>query len=163
MKLLKFLPVLLLVGGLAFTGCKPKDADLKAAIEKSIKETPATAAVMVMVNEGVATLSGEVADEATKTALEATVKAIKGVKSVQNNTLLPAPPPTPAPVVITTDDPLTAAVKDATKDFPEIAATVKEGVIAVTGEITAARWKALKMTLDGLKPKKVDGSALKIK
>jgi hypothetical protein len=54
-------------------------------------------------------------------------------------------------------------VKDATKDFPEIAATVKEGVIAVTGEITAARWKALKMTLDGLKPKKVDGSALKIK
>jgi hyperosmotically inducible periplasmic protein len=162
MKRLKLLPLLVLVAGLAFTGCKPKDADIKAAVEKSLKATPATAGVMVMVNEGVATLSGEVADDATKASLDATVKAIKGVKTVQNNTTVPAPvvftPPT-----ITADDALTTAVKDATKDFAGITATVADGVVKVTGQITAAKWKALKMTLDALKPKKVDGSGLTIK
>lgn len=163
MKLLKLLPAFILVAGLAFTGCKPKDADVKASIEKSLKETPATANVMVMVNEGVATLSGEVADDATKTSLDAKVKDIKGVKSVVNNTTVPAPAPVFTPPTITADDPLTAAVKDATKDFPGITATVTDGVIKVTGEITAAKWRALKMTLDGLHPKKVDGAGLTIK
>jgi hypothetical protein len=162
MKLLKLLPAFILVAGLAFTGCKPKDADVKASIEKSLKETPATANVMVMVNEGVATLSGEVADDATKTSLDAKVKDIKGVKSVVNNTTVPAPvvftPPT-----IAADDPLMAGVKDATKDFPGVTATVNEGVIKVTGDITAAKWKTLKMALDGLHPKKVDASELKVK
>lgn len=161
MKIFRLLPAIMLMATLAFTGCKPKDADIKAAVEKSLKETPATAAVMVMVNEGVATLSGEVADEATKAALDANVKGVKGVKSVQNNTTLPAPPA--APVQITADDPLATAVRDATKDFSEVTASVADGVISVTGEITAARWKTLKMSLDGLNPRKVDAAGLKIK
>lgn len=160
--MLKLIPVLLLVGGLAFTSCTPKDADIKAAIEKSLKENTATANVMVMVNEGEATLSGEVPDEATRASLDEKVKAVKGVKSVQNNTTPPAPQPA-APVVITPDDPLSAAVTDATKDFPGITATVSDGVIMVAGEITAARWRVLKMSLDGLKPKRVDASGLTIK
>ncbi len=161
MKIFRLLPAIMLMATLAFTGCKPKDADIKAAVEKSLKETLATAAVMVMVNEGVATLSGEVADEATKAALDANVKGVKGVKSVQNNTTLPAPPA--APVQITADDPLATAVRDATKDFSEVTASVADGVISVTGEITAARWKTLKMSLDGLNPRKVDAAGLKIK
>lgn len=161
MKIFRLLPAIMLMATLAFTGCKPKDADIKAAVEKSLKETPATAAVMVMVNEGVATLSGEVSDEATKAALDAKVKGVKGVKSVQNNTTLPAPPA--APVQITADDPLATAVRDATKDFSEVTASVADGVISVTGEITAARWKTLKMSLDGLNPRKVDAAGLKIK
>lgn len=160
MKILRLVPAMFLLATLAFTGCKPKDADIKASIEKSLKETPATSGVMVMVNEGVATLSGEVADEATKAAMENKVKDIKGVKSVQDNTTLPAATPT---VVITADDPLTSAVRDATKDFSEVTASVADGVISVTGEITAARWKTLKMALDGLRPKKVDAAGLKIK
>ncbi len=163
MKIVKLLPMLLLMAGLAFTGCKLKDADIKASIEKSLKENPATAGVMVMVNEGVATLSGEVPDAAAKTALEASVKTMKGVKSVQDNTTVPAPVTVTAPPVITADDPLMSAVKDATKDYPGVNATVAAGVVTVTGEITAAKWKALKMTLDALNPKKVDGAGLKIK
>ncbi len=161
MKILRLLPALVLLATLAFTGCKPKDADIKASVEKSLKETPATSGVMVMVNEGVATLSGEVPDEAAKTAMDAKVKAVKGVKSVQDNTTLPAPPA--APVQITADDPLSNAVRDATKDFSEVNASVSDGVISVTGAITAARWKTLKMALDGLRPRRVDASGLKIK
>lgn len=162
MKIAKLLPLLALVAGLTFTGCKPKDADIKANIEKSLKESPSTAGVMVMVNEGVATLSGEVPDAATQSGLDAKISGMKGVKSVQNNTMLPVAA-TAAPVQVTADDPLSAAVTDATKDFPGVTAMVNDGVITVTGEITAARWKALKMSLDGLKPKRVDGSGLTIK
>ncbi len=161
MKIAKLLPLLALVAGLTFTGCKPKDADIKANIEKSLKESPATAAVMVMVNEGVATLSGEVPDAATQSSLDSKVAGIKGVKSVQNNTMLPAA--AAAPVQITADDPLTSSVADATKDYPGVSTTVNDGVITVTGEITAARWKALKMSLDGLKPRRVDATGLTIK
>src|SRR5688500_13875005 len=111
MKIAKLLPLLALVAGLTFSGCKPKDADIKANIEKSLKESPSTSGVMVMVNEGVATLSGEVPDAATKSALDAKVAGIKGVKSVQNNTNLPVA--TTAPVQVTADDPLKASVTDA--------------------------------------------------
>jgi hyperosmotically inducible periplasmic protein len=154
MKILRLLPVLVLVAGLAFTGCKPKDADIKASIEKSLKESPATAGVMVMVNEGVATLSGEVPDQASKTALEATVKSMKGVKSVQDNTTLPAPPA--AAVEITADDPLMSAVKDATIDFPTVTATVASGIITLTGELKKDQLSKLMMTLNSLKPKKIE-------
>lgn len=161
MKMERLIPVLLLVGGLAFTSCKPKDADIKASIEKTLKDNPSTANVMVMVNEGVVTLSGEVPDAATQASLDEKVKGVKGVKTVQNNTTPPAP--APAPVVVTADDPLSIAVRDATKDFAGVTATVADGVITVAGEITKARWRVLKMTLDGLKPKRVDASGLTIK
>ena len=164
MKILRLIPALLLVAGLSFTGCKPKDADIKTDIEKALKDNPAASGVMVMVNEGVATLSGEVADAAAQASVGTTASGVKGVKSVTNNTTVAAPPAPPAaPVVVTADDPLAAAVTDATKDYPEVTATVKDGVIAVTGTITKDKWQKLKMTLDGLKPKKVDGSALTIK
>lgn len=163
MKMLKLIPALILVAGLSFTGCKPKDADIKASIEKSLKENPAASGVMVMVNEGVATLSGEVADPAAQAAIATAVQGIKGVKSVTNNTTVAAPPAPTTPVVIAADDPLTKAVADATKDFPTVKAAVADGIVTVTGEISAANWKKLKMALDGLKPKKVDGTGLTIK
>ena len=153
MKMFKLLPALVLVAGLAFSGCKPKDADIKANIEKKLKDNPAASGVMVMVNEGVATLSGEVADAAAQTAIAESIKDVKGVKSVTNNTTVPPPP---APVVITADDPLTTAVKDATKDFPTVTATVADGVITLNGEISKAKLPTLMQILNSLKPKKID-------
>ncbi len=157
MKILRLIPALLLVAGLSFTSCKPKDADVKASIEKSLKENPSTAGVLVMVNEGVATLSGEVADPAAQAALEASVKAMKGVKSVTNNTTVtPPPPPSPAPVEFATSDVLTQAVKDATKDFAGVTAAVVDGVVTLTGEIKKDQLPKLMMALNSLKPKKIE-------
>lgn len=156
MKIVKLLPALVLVAGLFFTGCKPKDADVKASIEKSLKEDPSTAGVMVMVDNGVATLSGEVPDEATRLAVETKVKGIKGVKSVQNNTTPPAPVQATAPVEIAADDPLMSSVRDATKDYPTVSASVADGVITLTGEISKASLPKLMMALNSLKPKKIE-------
>ena len=156
MKILRLIPALVLVAGLTFSGCKPKDADVKAAIETKLKDNPAASGVMVMVNEGVATLSGEVADAAAQASVAESVKDVKGVKSVTNNTTV-APPPAPvAPVVITADDPLTKGVTDATKDFPGVTATVADGVITLNGEITKAKLPTLMQALNSLKPKKIE-------
>lgn len=159
MNKLTIVVMVLAIAGIAFTGCKskPKDADLKAAIETALQANPNASAATVTVDNGVATLSGQVPDEATKDELGKTTAAISGVKSVVNN-LTP-----PAPVDIAMDDPLSAAVKDATKDFPTVSATVSAGVITLTGEIQKANLQKLMMALQALKPKKVDNSQLVIK
>jgi hyperosmotically inducible periplasmic protein len=140
-------------------GCKSKtkDADVKASVESALNANPQTAGVMVDVKDGVATLSGQVSNASAQSNAETIARGVKGVKSVQNNLSIAS-----APVQITPDDPLMIGVRDATKDFPGVTATVNDGVITVTGEIKSADWKRLKMTLDGLKPKRVDASALKI-
>jgi len=164
MKLTKLLMAVAIVTTTSFVSCKPKDDDIKTAIEAKIKADADLAPVAVDVKDGVATLSGQVKDDAAKAKVPTLTADVKGVKSTTDNTsVMPPPPPPPAPVVITADDPLTKSVTDATKDYPTVKATVKEGVIAVTGTIAADKWKKLKMSLDGLHPKKVDGSALTIK
>ncbi|MEP7372978.1 MAG: BON domain-containing protein [Chitinophagaceae bacterium] len=165
----KLARMLLLFGAIALIssttpGCKskPKDADIKTAVEAAIAANPDLTGLMVDVKDGIATLTGEVKDAAAQAAAQTAVAAVKGVKSVQNNVSVAPPPPPPVPVEITADDPLASAVKDATKDFPTVTATVKDGVISVSGELKSDAWKKLKMALDGLKPKKVDASGLKI-
>lgn len=145
-------------------GCKSKvkDADVKAAVETALRANPETAGLMVDVKDGVATVSGETKDEAAKAKATELATAVKGVKSVENNVAIAAPPPPPATVVITADDSLINKVKDATKDYPTVTATVKDGVIAVSGELKRSSWKKLKESLDGLNPKSVDPSGLKI-
>ena len=155
MKMMKIVPAIALIAAVSFTGCKPKDADIKASIEKSLQADPATANVLVMVNEGVATLSGEVKDDATKDASAAKATAVKGVKSVVNNETV-TPPVVAAPVVIAPDDALTTNVKDATKDFPTVTAAVADGVVTLTGTIAKSSLPKLMMALNGLHPKKID-------
>ena len=77
---------------------------------------------------------------------------------MQNNVTVAAA----APVEIAGDDALTKGVRDATKDYPSVKATVNEGVISVSGELKSDQWRKLKEALDGLKPKRVDASGLKI-
>lgn len=153
MKMTKVFLALLVAGSVSFVSCKPKDADVKASVDKVLVINPDYSNAVVTVTDGVATLTGEVKDDATKAALEASVKNVKGVKSVVNNTVVPAPV---APPVIAADDPLTAAVKDATKDYPGVMATVKDGVISLTGTIEKSKLVKLMQALNGLNPKSID-------
>lgn len=153
MKMTKVFLALLVAGTVSFVSCKPKDTDVKASVDKVLVINPDYSNAVVTVTDGVATLTGEVKDDATKAALEASVKNVKGVKSVVNNTVVPAPV---APPVIAADDPLTAAVKDATKDYPGVMATVKDGVISLTGTIEKSKLVKLMQALNGLNPKSID-------
>jgi hyperosmotically inducible periplasmic protein len=152
---------------ISFTSCKskPKDADIKAAVETALKADPMAVGLMVDVKDGVATLSGQCMDEACKTHCADLVKGIKGVKSVVDNcTIAPLPPPPVVPIV--TDaaaDALTKAVTDALKDFPTVIGTVKDQVLTLTGEISKDKVQKLMMGLNALKSmglKSIDSKGL---
>jgi len=65
---------------------------------------------------------------------------------------------TTAPVEISTDDSLKAGVRDATKDYTGVNATVDNGEITLTGNITKDRLPKLMMALNSLHPKKINNN-----
>ena len=153
MKLIKLSIAGILALSIAFTSCKPKDADVQAAVQQ--KEATG---ITVSVKEGVVTLEGTVADDASKAKAEEIAKAEKGVNSVVNNLVLPPPPPpaamgqTPAAA----DEPMMAGVRDAVKDHPTVSASVANGVVTLTGSIAKAKLPKLMMAISALKPAKID-------
>src|SRR5258708_39211934 len=91
----KFLAVLTLTIALFMSACGKSDADLtKAATDKLAADK--VTGVTVAVKDGVATLTGEVADVTVKSKAETSVKAVDGIKSVTNNCTLKPLPPAPA-------------------------------------------------------------------
>jgi hyperosmotically inducible protein len=136
--------------GVVLAACGPKDADIKASVDQAISDVQG---VTVDVAKGVATISGEFANEAAKAATEAKVKAVKGVKSVVNNATV-----TP-PVVISPDEALKATVATALKDFSTLTADVKDGVVTLTGEIKRDELPRVMQALSALNPKKIENKA----
>ncbi len=157
--------ILAIVAIVAFTfalpSCKGKsDAELKTEVETALQANPDLSGATVDVTNGVATISGELKDDAAVAAAEAAAKGVKGIKSVTNSATVAPPPP---PVVITPDDPLTSAVTDAIKDHPTVSASVTDGVVTLTGEISKSDLQTLMQKVQATKPKKVESSALVVK
>jgi hyperosmotically inducible periplasmic protein len=162
----QFTPLLLVaIAALAisFTACKskPKDADIKAAIETALAADPMAAGTTVSVEKGVATISGECKDDMCKAHCAELVGKIKGVSSVVNNCTV-APPP-PAPVATTDMSLLEKGLTDALKDQAGLKGSVVDGKIVLMGEIAKAKWAMLKQTLDKMKASGYDLTGLKIK
>jgi len=144
----------------AMPACKSKvsDADIKTSADAALQANTALSGVTAEIANGVATLTGNVTDEAAKAAAETAIKTVKGVTSVVNNITV-APPP-----VIATEDALTTAVKDAIKDHPTVTATVSpEGVVTLTGEIKKADQVKLMQKVNATRPKSVDAKGLTVK
>jgi len=137
----------------SLVSCGPKDEDIKKSIEAKLSNVPG---VSVEVKDGVATLSGAFIDDATKTAVENDIKAVKGVKSVVDNATVTPPP---APVVISADDQLKATVTEALKEYSGLSAEVKDGIVTLTGEVKKADLVKVMQALNALKPKKIDNKA----
>jgi len=159
----KMLAILVIASlALAATSCKskPKDEDIRTEVLAALSANSALSGLSAEVKEGVVTVSGEVKDESARSAVDAQLSEIKGVKQVVNNTTVAAAPPAPAMPEINADDALTMAVRDAVKDHPTVKAEVKEGVIIVTGEIKRADLPKLMEKLQATKPKSVDSKGL---
>lgn len=140
---------------LFFAACKPSDE--KIAEEVRTKLTALSPAINATVSDGVATLTGEVTDEATKAAAETAIKDVKGVKSVVNN-LTVTPPPAPAPVVVINPDDVLRKGLDSVfsaKTIKGVTATVNEGVVTLTGTVKRADLQKVMQAANELKPKKV--------
>src|SRR6185503_8547472 len=120
----KIFTIMTLAIALFMSACGKSDADLtKAATDKLAADK--VTGVTVAVKDGVATLSGEVADVTVKSKAETSVKAVEGIKSVDVTkvTLKPLPPPPPP----SADKMLEGTINEALK---------KKGITGVT--VTAA-------------------------
>ncbi len=153
----KFLAIIAIAAfTFALPACKGKvsDADIKTAVDAKLQANPDLLGLIADVKDGVVTITGDVKDDATKAAVDAALTGLKGLKSVVNNTTVPPPP------VITPDDPLTTAIKDALKDNPTVQAAVADGVVTLTGEIKKADLPKLMQKVMATKPKKVVSDGL---
>jgi len=135
---------------LAILACGPKDADIKASVDTAIAGVPGVA---VNVDKGVATVTGQFADETAKASTLAMVKGVKGVKSVVDNATV-APP-----VVISPDEALRTNVNAALSAFSTLMADVNDGVVTLTGEIKRSELPKVMQALSALNPKKIENKA----
>lgn len=87
-------------------------------------------------------------------------KSKKNTESSAPTTTAPAPDTTtsvaPAPVQISPDDSLQTGVRDATKDYPGVNATVSNGEVTLTGTISREKLPKLMQSLHSLHPKKIN-------
>jgi len=135
---IKFLTVLVLALTLVAGACGKKDADIQKAAQDKLSSENVTGA-SVTVKDGVATLTGEVADITVKNKAETAVKGTDGVKSVTNNlTLKPLPTPVPPPA----DPMLKGKVEEALKKAGCTGVTVDtaSGKITLTGTVPEAKY-----------------------
>jgi|SRR3982751_6460443 hyperosmotically inducible protein len=134
----KSLTVLSLVLVLILGACGKKDADIQKAAQDKLAADNVSGATAT-VKDGVATLTGEVADITVKTKAENSVKTVDGVKSVNNNlTLRPLPTPPPAPV----DPMLKGKVEESLKKAGCTGATVdvSGGSVTLRGTVPEAKF-----------------------
>ena len=77
-----------------------------------------------------------------------------------DTTVMPDQPAAPSGggVTVAPDDSLTNNVKDATKDFPGVTATVNNGEVTLTGTISRDRLPQLLQNINSLHPKKVNNN-----
>lgn len=149
MKLTKVLLAVAISATVGFVSCKPKDADIKTAIEAKIAATPEMAGATVEVKDGVATLSGMMKDDACKAMCSKEITGMKGVKSVVDNcTVTPPPAPVAAPASMTTtlDAAAQQKVKDGLKDIKGVSVEFSADKALLSGEVTKAdRMKIMQM------------------
>lgn len=146
---------------MVFAACKPSDAKIEESVKAKVSAVAPTATATV--KDGVVTLSGEVADEAIKSAAAAATEGIEGVKSVVNN--LTVPPPPPPVVVINPDDVLRNSIDSAfkAKGISGITSAVSNGEVTLTGNVKKADLQKVMQAANEIKPKKVVNKMVVIK
>ena len=135
---IKFVTILTIAIALFMSACGKSDADLQKAVQDKLAADKVSG-VTVAVKDGVATLTGEVADVTVKSKAEASAKTVEGIKSVTNSlTTKPLPVATPAAA----DPALTGKVNEDLKKAgcTGATATVVNGKVTVTGEVPAAKY-----------------------
>lgn len=153
-KLMSLLTLVFLLG-FFFTACdNVKDSDLEKQATEVLATNPDASDVMVTVMDKVATLSGSVPDDASKSYVESSVQGVKGIKSVINNLMVVPPAPDYTQINAT----LSAALPDALKDHPTVQAEVRDGVIVLTGQVKEKDLPILMEKMNALNPEGVENN-----
>ncbi len=136
---LKIITVLSLSLVLLLGACGGKsDAEMQSAADAALKGNETTSGVTVEVKEGVATISGDVKDDAAKAKAEELAK-VEGVKNVVNEVNVNAP--APVPEAKGDDSEVKAKVEEGLKKVgcAGVTVNVKDGVATLSGTVDAAK------------------------
>jgi NAD(P)-dependent dehydrogenase (short-subunit alcohol dehydrogenase family) len=158
MKYRSLLLACLMFAGICLFACKPSDSKLQQAVNEKMTATPGVSAT---VQDGVATLSGEVTDESARQTAEDAAKNVKGIKSVVNNITVQAPPPPPTPpVAINPDDMLKKTLDSAfgAAGYTGVTVSVSNGEVTLDGTAKKADLRKIMQTAQEAKPKKVNNN-----
>lgn len=153
---IKVLTALSLAVVLFLGACGGKsDAEMQTASADALKGDTMTSAVTVAVNEGVATISGEVESEEAKTKAE-TLAKVEGVKSVVNNVTVKeaAPPPMAEGSDTMVKEKMETALKSKGCDGATV--EVKDGVATLRGTVATAKFGECVMAANEAGAKKVE-------
>lgn len=155
---LRLLFAVLAFSSITLISCKGKqtDAEIQASINEKIAQNDEMKGLTASVNGGVVSLSGECPTEECRKDCADEVKKIKGVTDVQNNIRVASIAAPPAPVDIAGDEALKASVGDIVKKYDGVQADVNDGVVTLRGEIKRANLQDLIISLNELKPRKVE-------
>jgi hyperosmotically inducible periplasmic protein len=139
-KKLYLLVLVALVMSVFAAACGKKDTDIQKAVQDKLTADGVTG-VTASVKDGIATLSGEVADITVKTKAENSAKGVEGVKSVANNiSLKPLPTPTP---LSTTDQALKGKLEENLKKggcTGAVVEKVENGKVSLSGTVPEAKY-----------------------
>lgn len=139
--------ITLLIAG----SCAPKDEDITKSVQTAISSlAPGISATTA---DGIVTLTGMVENEALVGQLATAAQSVKGVKSVVNQITVKEPE-----IVISADDVLKGKVEEGFSKYgvTGITATVADGEVTLTGDITRDKLTdAMKAANEAL-PKKVN-------
>ena len=144
--------------GLLLISCKGKqtDAEIQSSLNEKISSNEKMKGLNASVKDGVVTLAGECATEECRKDCADAVKKMNGVKDVENNIQVASLATPSAPVEINSDETLTTSVNDVVKKYKGVEADVKDGVVTLRGEIKRDNLQNLIISLNELKPKKVE-------
>lgn len=148
-----------LATSMQFTACKSNksDADILESFNKEVQKDNKMTGISATIANGVLTLNGQCADEDCRKHAEDEAKEVDGVKSVINNIMIMSAS-TPMAPEVSGDAALQTGVRDATKDFPGVTASVVNGEITLTGELQRDRLATLMQSLNGLNAKKINNN-----
>lgn len=140
------------------TSCKSNqtDSEIQQAVNEKLAKNEESKGLNATVKNGVVTLTGECPTEECRKDCFDAVKNVNGVKDVENNIRVASISDAPAPVEVSSDATLTTSVNDIVKKYDGVNAEVKDGVITLRGEIKRDNLQPLIISLNELKPKKVD-------
>lgn len=151
MKTFRLLSTMLLASALilSFSACNTvSDEQIQNDAQELLNANPDLAGVVVSVQDRVATLTGIVKDEATKSYAETTVSGVRNVQSVINQ--LEVVPP--APDYTDLDAQINAGLAEALEGHQTVTATVNNGVITLTGDVNENDLPTLMERLNALQP-----------
>jgi hyperosmotically inducible periplasmic protein len=151
---------LMIVDGMIFlflAGCGVTDAGIKQNVEEKLNSVPYMQNVSVIVQQGVATISGICNDTACKSNCENLARHVDGVKSVINKLTI-APVPIQASIIYQPDEMLSLGVTDAVKHLDSVDARVNNGIIVLNGPIKKRELPKLMEKLHSLTPVKIENN-----